>query len=97
MLAYQVIEVRIAACGRMLVWASWAQGAMALEVSFACRAVGREAVAIGLEEEGCKREAVFRSLMLEDLTRQVLGPGALRENRSHSGQEEDRRIEIVSL
>lgn len=85
MLAYQIIEVRVAVCGGMLVWTSWAQGAMSLEVSFACRAVWREAMAVRLEEEGRKREGVFRSLMLEDLTRQVFGPWALRKNRGHSG------------
>jgi len=77
MLAYHITEIRLVARAWMLVWTRWAQGAVPLEVSFACWTVWRETVAVGLEEEGREGEGVLGSLMLEDLTRQVFRPRAL--------------------
>jgi hypothetical protein len=68
MLAYQVIEVRVAVCGYMAVGTGGAEGAVALQVSFAYWTRGRYAMAIGFEEEGGECEGIGWSLVFEDLT-----------------------------
>jgi hypothetical protein len=48
MLAYQVVEVRIAACSGVLVWARRAQRAVTLKVGFACWTIRIKTMAICL-------------------------------------------------
>jgi hypothetical protein len=59
----QIVEVGIVVLRHVFVWAGSAEWAVALDVSLACWAVWREAVAIGLEEKGCEGKGVLRSLV----------------------------------
>lgn len=64
----------------MSVWTGSPERTVALEISFAYWTIGRDAMAVGLEEEWRKGEFVLWSLMLEDLARQVFGTRPQREN-----------------
>ena len=64
MLAHQIIEVRVTVRGRMSIGTSRPQRTVALEVRLAGRVVGRDAMAIVLQQERREGEAVFGGLML---------------------------------
>lgn len=64
MLANQIVEIRVVVCGRVSVRTFGSQRAVPLEVSFACRAVGGDAITIVLQQERREGEAIFGGLML---------------------------------
>jgi len=64
MLAYQIIEIRVAVCRGVSVGAFGPQRAVALKVCLARRAVRRDAMAIVLQQKRREGEAVFGGLML---------------------------------
>lgn len=61
----------------MFVGTGGALWAMPLHVGFAYWPIGRDAVTIGLEEEGREAECELRCLMREDLSCEVAGIGAV--------------------
>lgn len=71
----------------MLVGTVVAQGAVALEKSFAYWAIRVESEAVCLQQEGREGEIVFRVLMFQDLSCKIFGPWAMCHDDRHGGKD----------